>query len=247
MGWTGRRAVVQVHRRPWPPPGPTRSASGWPRPYAVTDALHIANSSGTNLSGSVAVPDTGGYETWTTVTASVTLPAGAADADGRPGLQRLELPLLGLRPGIERRRRRRWRRPARPSTAAPRTSRWTSRPRPPRPSPPPTTRRPTPPTATPAPAGQARPATRSGWRSTSAPRQQICSVAICSGRPRTPRRSRSRCPTTTRTGPRSTPPPPAPAGARRSPSRRPPATSACTARSARPSWATRSSSSTSTA
>ena len=34
------------------------------------------NAAGANLSGSVAVPDTGGYETWTTVTASVTLPAG---------------------------------------------------------------------------------------------------------------------------------------------------------------------------
>ncbi len=46
-------------------------------PYGITDALHIANSAGTNLTGAVAVPDTGGYETWTTVTASVTLPAGA--------------------------------------------------------------------------------------------------------------------------------------------------------------------------
>jgi beta-glucosidase len=45
-------------------------------PYGIADALHIASSSGTNLSGSVAVPNTGGYETWTTVTASVTLPAG---------------------------------------------------------------------------------------------------------------------------------------------------------------------------
>jgi hypothetical protein len=45
-------------------------------PYGITDALHIDNSSGTNLSGSVAVPDTGGYQDWTTVTASVTLPAG---------------------------------------------------------------------------------------------------------------------------------------------------------------------------
>ncbi|MBM9509354.1 glycoside hydrolase family 3 C-terminal domain-containing protein [Actinacidiphila acididurans] len=45
-------------------------------PYGITDALHIADSSGTNLSGAVAVPNTGGYETWTTVTASVTLPAG---------------------------------------------------------------------------------------------------------------------------------------------------------------------------
>jgi beta-glucosidase len=45
-------------------------------PYGITDALHIANSSGTNLTGSVAVPNTGGYETWTTVTASIVLPAG---------------------------------------------------------------------------------------------------------------------------------------------------------------------------
>jgi uncharacterized protein involved in high-affinity Fe2+ transport len=45
-------------------------------PYGITDALHIDNSSGTNLTGSVAVPDTGGYQDWTTVTASVTLPAG---------------------------------------------------------------------------------------------------------------------------------------------------------------------------
>jgi beta-glucosidase len=45
-------------------------------PYGITDALHVASSTGTNLSGSVAVPNTGGYETWATVTASVTLPAG---------------------------------------------------------------------------------------------------------------------------------------------------------------------------
>jgi len=45
-------------------------------PYGITDALHIDNAAGANLSGSVAVPNTGGYETWTTVTATVTLPAG---------------------------------------------------------------------------------------------------------------------------------------------------------------------------
>ena len=45
-------------------------------PSAVTDALHIANSSGTNLSGNVNAPATGGYQTWTTVNATVTLPAG---------------------------------------------------------------------------------------------------------------------------------------------------------------------------
>jgi hypothetical protein len=45
-------------------------------PYGITDALHIANAAGTSLSGPVAVPNTGGYQAWTTVTASVTLPAG---------------------------------------------------------------------------------------------------------------------------------------------------------------------------
>jgi chitinase len=45
-------------------------------PGAVTDAFHLSNSSGTNLSGSVSLPATGGYQTWTTVTASVTLSAG---------------------------------------------------------------------------------------------------------------------------------------------------------------------------
>jgi hypothetical protein len=45
-------------------------------PAAVGDAFHLSNSSGTNLSGSVAVPATGGYQTWTTVKANVTLPAG---------------------------------------------------------------------------------------------------------------------------------------------------------------------------
>jgi hypothetical protein len=43
---------------------------------AISDAFHLSNSAGTNLSGSVAVPDTGGWQTWTTVTATVTLPAG---------------------------------------------------------------------------------------------------------------------------------------------------------------------------
>jgi hypothetical protein len=45
-------------------------------PYGITDALQIDNSSGDDLSGAVAVPDTGGYQDWTTVTASVTLAAG---------------------------------------------------------------------------------------------------------------------------------------------------------------------------
>jgi Carbohydrate binding module (family 6)/F5/8 type C domain len=45
-------------------------------PSGVSDALHIASSSGANLSGSVNAPDTGGWQTWVTATASVTLPAG---------------------------------------------------------------------------------------------------------------------------------------------------------------------------
>jgi uncharacterized protein involved in high-affinity Fe2+ transport len=45
-------------------------------PDAINDALHISNSSGTNLSGSVNIPVTGGYQTWTSVTVNVTLPAG---------------------------------------------------------------------------------------------------------------------------------------------------------------------------
>src|ERR1700679_1591974 len=39
-------------------------------PSAVTDALHIDNSAGTNLSGNVAAPATGGHQTWTTVNAT---------------------------------------------------------------------------------------------------------------------------------------------------------------------------------
>jgi len=45
-------------------------------PGAVSDALHISNSSGTNLSGPVSVPATGGWQNWTNVSATVTLQAG---------------------------------------------------------------------------------------------------------------------------------------------------------------------------
>ena len=45
-------------------------------PNAVTDAFHISDASGTNLSGSVDIPMTGGWQSWTTVTATMTLPAG---------------------------------------------------------------------------------------------------------------------------------------------------------------------------
>jgi Carbohydrate binding module (family 6) len=45
-------------------------------PSGVTDALHIASSSGANLSGAVSAPDTGGWQTYATETVSVALPAG---------------------------------------------------------------------------------------------------------------------------------------------------------------------------
>jgi hypothetical protein len=45
-------------------------------PSAVTGALHLSNAAGTNLSGAVGIPATGGWQTFATVTASVTLPAG---------------------------------------------------------------------------------------------------------------------------------------------------------------------------
>ncbi len=45
-------------------------------PSAVTDAFHLSSSTGANLSGPVSIPATGGWQTWTTVTATVTLPAG---------------------------------------------------------------------------------------------------------------------------------------------------------------------------
>src|SRR5580692_8048705 len=45
-------------------------------PNGVTDGLHIANSSGVSLSGSVNAPNTGGWQTYATATVSVALPAG---------------------------------------------------------------------------------------------------------------------------------------------------------------------------
>jgi hypothetical protein len=45
-------------------------------PGAVAGALHLANSTGGNLTGGVSIPATGGWQTWTTVTAQLTLPAG---------------------------------------------------------------------------------------------------------------------------------------------------------------------------
>ena len=68
--------MVQVHRQRRHRRHLHRRPAAGRRPTAVTDGLHIANSAGTNLSGNVNVPATGGYQTWTTVIATVTLPAG---------------------------------------------------------------------------------------------------------------------------------------------------------------------------
>ena len=45
-------------------------------PAAVTDALHLSSASGANLSGNVSIPATGGWQNWSTVTATVQLAAG---------------------------------------------------------------------------------------------------------------------------------------------------------------------------
>jgi hypothetical protein len=45
-------------------------------PAGVTDGFHLVDAAGTNLTGPVNIPATGGWQTWSTVTASVTLPAG---------------------------------------------------------------------------------------------------------------------------------------------------------------------------
>jgi hypothetical protein len=45
-------------------------------PAAVTGGFHLSNASGVNLTGAVNIPATGGWQTWATVMASVTLPAG---------------------------------------------------------------------------------------------------------------------------------------------------------------------------
>ena len=65
------------------PPGPTPSACGWSSPNGVTDGLHIASSSGANLSGNINVPNTGGWQTYTTRHRD-RHPAGRA-ADPDPG------------------------------------------------------------------------------------------------------------------------------------------------------------------
>ncbi|WP_405590946.1 carbohydrate-binding protein [Streptomyces sp. NBC_01190] len=45
-------------------------------PAAVTDGFHLSDAGGKNLTGAVNIPATGGFQNWTNVTATVTLPAG---------------------------------------------------------------------------------------------------------------------------------------------------------------------------
>ena len=65
---------------------------------AVTDAFHLIDATGNDLTGAEAVPATGGYQTWTTVTDTVTLPAGVADPVLDAGQRRLQLPRHRLHP-----------------------------------------------------------------------------------------------------------------------------------------------------
>ncbi len=76
-------------------------------PYGITDALHIANSSGTNLTGAGRRPQHRRVRDLDHGRRQRHAAGRAADADGRPGLQRLELPLHDLHPRLRRRRRRR--------------------------------------------------------------------------------------------------------------------------------------------
>jgi parallel beta-helix repeat protein len=45
-------------------------------PNAVNDAFHLTNASGVDLTGAENIPATGGWQTWATVTDTVSLPAG---------------------------------------------------------------------------------------------------------------------------------------------------------------------------
>ena len=72
-------------------------------PSAVTDALHLASASGTNLSGNVNIPATGGWQTWTTVTARSRCRPGQQVLTVGRGQRRLEPQLPAVR-HVRRRR-----------------------------------------------------------------------------------------------------------------------------------------------
>jgi hypothetical protein len=75
LGWTGAgqwfRYTVDVARA-----GTYTLGLRIAAPAAVTGALHLSDASGTDLTGAVDLPATGDWQNWTTVTSSVTLPAG---------------------------------------------------------------------------------------------------------------------------------------------------------------------------
>lgn len=74
MGWTGTgqwfRYTVNVATAGIYVVGFRISSGG------TGGTLHLQNAAGTNLTGTVTVPGTGGWQTWTTVNALATLPAG---------------------------------------------------------------------------------------------------------------------------------------------------------------------------
>ncbi|RKE17416.1 discoidin domain-containing protein [Streptomyces sp. TLI_171] len=72
-------------------------------PAAVTGALHLADASGANLTGPVALPATGGWQTWGDAAAQLTLPAGRqvltlAQDSGGWNLNSLRLTAAGTPP-----------------------------------------------------------------------------------------------------------------------------------------------------
>ena len=81
----------------WPPPGPTRSACGWPRPAAVTDGLHIASSSGRQPVREHQRPGDRRLADLDYRHGDRHAAGRAADPDHRPGQRRLEHPPAHLR------------------------------------------------------------------------------------------------------------------------------------------------------
>ena len=103
--WAGPgRPVVQLHRQRRHGRHLHRRPAGG-RAHAVTDALHIDNSAGTNLSGNVNIPATGGYQDLDHRQRHRHPARRPPDPDRGPGQRRLEHPLPRLRPEQLGRRR----------------------------------------------------------------------------------------------------------------------------------------------
>jgi Carbohydrate binding module (family 6)/F5/8 type C domain/Right handed beta helix region len=75
LGWTGGgqwfRYTVNVATA-----GTYTLSARVAAPSAVTGAFHLASASGANLTGSVNIPATAGWQNWATVTVALSLPAG---------------------------------------------------------------------------------------------------------------------------------------------------------------------------